>query len=214
LAVKTAAVATPFAPVVAVMVRPPFVPPLNVPLAPVDGAVKVTTTPFSKLPPLSFTVTARLVLNAVLITELCGVPAVAVTDAGAPAKLVKEKSAGDSVPATAVTVYGPPAVPFAVKVGAVALPLTSDVAVAVVPPFVPPAKVPLAPLEGAVKVTTTPLKGFDLLSFTVATKEANGRLIATLWLDPLEAVIEAGVPARLVKVKSTVVRPETPAVTE
>jgi hypothetical protein len=47
LAVKIAEVATPLALVVAVLT-----PPANVPLAPVDGAVKVTTTPLVGEPPV------------------------------------------------------------------------------------------------------------------------------------------------------------------
>jgi hypothetical protein len=74
-------------------------------------------------------------------------------------------------------------------------------------------KVPLAPLEGAVNVTTTPLKGFDLLSLTVATRGANAVLIAKLCPDPLVAAIDAGVPARFVRLKSTVVRPDALAAT-
>jgi hypothetical protein len=189
------------------------VPPAKVPLAPLDGEVKVTTTPLSRLPPLSFTVTPKAVPNAVLITALCVAPAVAVTEAGAPARLVRLKLAGPTAPAVAATLYGPPAVPLAVNVEAVALPFASVVAVTTVPPLVPPAKVPLAPLDGAVNVTTTPLNGFDLLSFTVATRAEKAVPIATLWVEPLEAVMDAGVPARLVRLKLTVVRPDALAAT-
>jgi hypothetical protein len=103
-AVKMGAVATPFEPVGAVAVRPPLLPPKNVPLAPLDGVVNVTTAPLNKFPPLSFTVTARFVENAVLITALAGVPALAVIENGAPVRLVSEKLAGPTVPAVAVTV--------------------------------------------------------------------------------------------------------------
>jgi hypothetical protein len=95
LAVKTAAVANPCASVVAT-----FTPPANVPLAPVVGAVKVTFTPLSGLLPASFTVACSWVANAVLIVAFCGVPAVAVIFAGAPAKLAKEKVAGVETPVT------------------------------------------------------------------------------------------------------------------
>lgn len=44
-AVKTGAVATPLEFVTAAAVSPPFVPPVNFPLAPLDGAVNVTVTP-------------------------------------------------------------------------------------------------------------------------------------------------------------------------
>jgi hypothetical protein len=52
---------------------------------------------------------------------------------------------------------------FAVRITDVATPLAFVTAV-----FTPPAKVALAPLPGAVKVTVTPATGFELLSFTVA----------------------------------------------
>ena len=56
----------------------------------------------------------------------------------------------------AVTVYGPPAMVLAVKVGAVAMPPLVVVSVIV---FVPPVKMPLAPLPGAVNVTVMPGTG-------------------------------------------------------
>jgi hypothetical protein len=70
--VNVVEVATPFAFVVSVSV---FVPLLNVPLAPVVGAVKVTATPLTGLVPLLTTVATNGVANAVLIAALCwGVP--------------------------------------------------------------------------------------------------------------------------------------------
>jgi len=101
--VNTGAVATPLALVDAVAVRPPFAPPVNTPLAPLDGAVKVTTTPLSRFPLPSFTVACRFVGKAVLIAMLCGVPAVAVMEAAAPARFVRAKLAGPIAPAAAVT---------------------------------------------------------------------------------------------------------------
>jgi hypothetical protein len=79
LAVNVAEVATPLALVTAV-----FSPPAKVPLAPLVGAAKVTVTAFTGLFEASRTVTCKAVPNAVLIVALCGVPAVAVTLAGAP----------------------------------------------------------------------------------------------------------------------------------
>src|SRR5260370_600268 len=73
LAVKTGAVATPWAFVAAV-----FTPPANVPLAPLAGAAKVTSAPLTGLFTASFTVACSGVANAVLKAALCGVPAVAV----------------------------------------------------------------------------------------------------------------------------------------
>jgi hypothetical protein len=78
--------------------------PAKVPLAPVAGAAKVTTTPLTGLPPESFTVAWSALAKAVLIVADCGVPAVAVMDAGVPGVLVSAKVAGVPTPgALAVT---------------------------------------------------------------------------------------------------------------
>jgi len=98
-AVNVADVATPLAFVVAV-----FTPPANVPLAPLPGAVNVTTTPLTGLFPASVTVATNGAPNAVLIVALCPEPLVTATFAGDPALLVSEKFAGVATPATAVTV--------------------------------------------------------------------------------------------------------------
>jgi hypothetical protein len=82
LAVNTGAVATPEALVVTIAVLDP---PANVPLAPLAGAVKVTVAPETAFPNASVTVAARLVAKAVWMAALCGVPAVAVIAAAAPA---------------------------------------------------------------------------------------------------------------------------------
>ena len=68
-------------------------PPANVPLAPVDGAVNVTLAPLTGLLPLSLTVACKAVGKAVLITMLCGVPAVGVMAAGGPERFVSENAA-------------------------------------------------------------------------------------------------------------------------
>lgn len=94
-AVKTAAVAIPDAFVVAV-----FTPLAKAPLAPLAGAVKVTVTPLTGLLNESFTVACSWVANAVLTAALCGVPAVAVMLAAAPARLVSEKFADVETPET------------------------------------------------------------------------------------------------------------------
>ena len=100
MAVKTAAVATPWAFVVAV-----FKPPANVPLAPLTGGAKVTVKPLTGLLNESFTVAWNWVPNAVVTATLCGVPAVAVMLAPLPAKFVNKKLAGVETPeADAVTV--------------------------------------------------------------------------------------------------------------
>src|ERR1700752_4937675 len=96
LAVNTTEVATPLALVTAV-----FTPPANVPLAPVcAGAVNVTVTPETGLLLASFTVAWSAVVNAVLIVAVCGVPAVAVIAAAAPALLVRAKLAAVAPPDT------------------------------------------------------------------------------------------------------------------
>jgi hypothetical protein len=148
-AVKTAALANPVVSVVAVLT-----PPANDPLAPVEGAVNVTTTPLTAFPDESRTVAAILVPNAVFTCALCGVPAVAVMPAAGPGTFVKMKFAGVTPPPTdAETVYVP-ATAFALNTNDVATPLALVVAV-----LTPPANVPLAPDEGTVNVTTTPLAG-------------------------------------------------------
>ena len=206
MAVKTAAVAIPDAFVVAVLT-----PPVKAPLAPLAGAVNVTKTPLAGLLKESFTVACSCVAKAVLIEALCGVPAVAAMLAAAPVRLVSEKLAGVETPETdAVTVYGPPAVVFAVKIGAVATPDAFVVAV-----FTPPAKVPLAPLVGAANVTVTPLTGLLKASFTVACSwVAKAVLTVALCGVPAVAVILAAAPARLVSAKlAGVEMPVTDAVT-
>jgi hypothetical protein len=126
----------------------------------------------------------------VLTVVLCGVPLVAVIEAGAPTVFVRLKLAVVDTPvADAVTVYGPPTVAFAVNVVEVATPLALVVAVVV---FVPFAKVPLAPVMGAVNVTVTPLTGVEPLSRTVATSgAANAVLTAALCGVPLVAAIDS-----------------------
>jgi hypothetical protein len=183
-AVNVAAVATPLAFVVAVVVL--VVESVNTPLAPDPGAVKVTTTPLTGFEPLSTTVAARFVANAVLTVVLCGVPAVAVIVAAAPALFVRPKLAGAVAPvALAVTVYTP-AVPFAVNVDDVATPLAFVVSVSVA---VPPANVPLAPDPGAVNVTVTPLLGVPLVDTVATSGAANAVLTVALCPDPLVAAI-------------------------
>src|SRR6267143_1330194 len=86
-----------------------------------------------------------------------------------PFVLVRLKFAvGKPAPRLARTLYGPPAVPLAVNAGAVATPLAFVVAVAVV---TLPGNAPLAPLDGAVKVTVTPVIGLPD-SVTVAWSRA------------------------------------------
>jgi hypothetical protein len=95
LAVNVGAVATPLLLVVAVVV---FNPPVNVPLAPLAGAVNVTVTPLTGLLLASFTVAAMAVPKLVLTAALCEAPPVAVMLAGVPAVLVRLKLAAVATP--------------------------------------------------------------------------------------------------------------------
>src|SRR4051812_3866962 len=131
--------------VIAVFIDPEGTPPANVPPAPLVGAVKVTVALATGFPCASETFAARATVKAVETVALCPEPATAVIVAAPPTVFVRVKVAGATTPgAEAVTVYAP-AVAFAVNVGAVATPLAFVVAV-----FTPPAKVPPAPLAGAV----------------------------------------------------------------
>src|SRR5260370_8526449 len=96
---------------------------------------------------------------------LWGVAAVAAIFAAGPARFVREKLAGVETPETeAVTVYAPARV-LAVKTADVATPDEFVVAVST-----PPAKVPLAPLLGAGKVTVVLLPALFAASLTMTSK--------------------------------------------
>jgi len=124
--------------------------------------------------------------NVVLIAALWPLPETTVTDAAGPGLFVNEKLALPVAPvAVAVTVYGP-AFELAVNVGDMACPFAPVITMAVA---LPPAKVPLAPLPGAVKVTETPLSS-DVPVTTVATRTVpKGVLIVALCPDPPVAEI-------------------------
>src|ERR1700751_3953844 len=133
-AVNTAAVAIPLAFVLAV-----FTPPAKAPLAPLVGALNVMVFPGTGFPKASCTVAAIFVGKAVFTVVLCGVPAVAVIDAGGPGTLVITKPGLVVRPfAVAVTAYFP-AIVFAFKICEVAIPLALVIAV------FPQANTPLAP---------------------------------------------------------------------
>src|SRR5437764_2820302 len=185
LAVNAADVATPLPFVVAV-----FNPPAKVPLAPLPGAVNVTVTLPTGLFPASVTVATNGAPNAALIDALCPEPLVTTTFAAGPTVFVNEKFAEMGPVALATTLYGPPAVAFAVNTADVATPLVFVVAV-----FNPPAKVPLAPLPGAVNVTVTLPTGLFPASVTVATNGApNAALIDALCPEPLVTTTLAAGP--------------------
>jgi len=185
---------------------------LNIPEAPEPGAVNVTFTPGTGLLPASFTVTANALANAVLTVADCGVvPAFAVIVVGAPTVFVNEKFTVVRPAAAAVTVYGPPAVAFAVN-GADAIP---DAFVATMIVAVALLNLPDAPEPGAVNVTFTPGTGLLPASFTVT---ASGFVKAALMaadcgVVPAFAVIVAGAPTVFVSEKFTVVKPVAAAVT-
>src|SRR5450755_1113580 len=184
---------------------------LNRPEGPAPGAVKVTFTPGTGLLPMSRTVTASGLANAVLMVALCGVvPALAVIEAGAPTLLVSEKLTLLRPVAAAVTVYGPPAMLFAVN-GADATPTALVVTTMVVVLLL---NRPDGPAPGAVNVTFTPGTGLLPTSRTVT---ANGLakavlIVALCGVVPALAVIEAGAPTVLVSEKLTVVSPVAAAV--
>src|SRR5207245_5849093 len=137
---------------------------LNTPEDPAPGAVNVTFTPETGLLPASFTVTASAFAKAVLIVADCGVvPAFAVIVVAAPTVFVSEKFTGVNPVAAAVTVYGPPAVAFAVN----GVDATPDASVATVIVAVLLLNTPEAPAPGAVNVTFTPETGLLPASFTV-----------------------------------------------
>ena len=154
-------------------------PPVNVPLAPLAGAANVTFTLATGLLVASYTVAWKGFVKATFVAVLCGVPPVAVTVAGVPTsvRFVSKKFAGVVTPdAVAVTVYGPPATPFALNVGAVATPCVFVTTIAV---DEPPINVPLAPVLGAANVTMIPFAGFPPL-VTVAASGANGEPVEAL----------------------------------
>ena len=126
-------------------------------------------------------------------------------------ELVSEKFVEVAPVALATTLYGPPAVAFAVNVEDVATPLAFVVAVVIAVPF---ANVPLAPLPGAENVTTTPPTGLLPASVTVATSGApNAVLIGALCPDPLVTVTFAAAPAVFVSAKFAEVAPVALATT-
>ena len=198
LAVNVDEVARPLAFVVSVSVAVPLP---NLPLAPEEGAVNVTETPLAGFP-LEVTNATSGFANAVLTFSLWPDPLdTAITGIGAAVFVRLNFAAAPVSPVkSAVTVYGPPVVPFAVKADAVATPLVPVESVSVVFPLV--ANVPLAPVAGAVNVTITPLTGLLSLSTTVACRDVPKAVeTAPLCVPPLVALIPAGVPAEFDRLK-------------
>ena len=99
---------------------------------------------------------------------------------------------------------------MAVSNGAVAMPLVLVIAVAVADP----AKEADAPVDGAVKVTVTPLTGLLPRSVTVAASGVvNGAFTTVLCVAPAVATIATGAPAVLLRLKLAGVAPGAVAVT-
>src|SRR5581483_1849239 len=107
--------------------------------------------------------------------------------------LLTENATVLATPATeACTVYVP-TVPLAVNTEDVAMP---DALLWTAFVFELPAKVPLAPELGAVKVTAAPFTALPNGSFIVTTKGApKTALIFAVWPEPLVMVIEFAEPA-------------------
>jgi len=148
----------------------------------------------------------------VLTVALWPSPLVAVSVVATVAVLVKAKLADVVAPdVEAVTLYAPSVV-LAVNAEDVTTPLAFVVSVSVAVPW---ANVPLAPVDGAVKVTETPLAG-DPLDKTVAESVPNELPTGALVVYPLFAVIVmvGGTTAVLVKPKlAGVVAPDVEAAT-
>lgn len=110
--------------------------------------------------------------------------------AGGPAKLVRLKPATALTPATLAVTVNPPAIEFAVNVGAFAMPLAFVAAVAVADPL----KAALAAVAGAANVTSTPLTGFPLASFTRACRAVPNAVftVALCGAPALDAMLAGG----------------------
>src|SRR5579863_3203828 len=168
LARKAGATATPDALVVTLTRLVPVV--AKVPLAPVDGALKVTVAPGTGFLSASLTVTDSGMVKVEPTGDCCVTPAPGVTLDGAAARLVRVNTAGLVTPwAVAVTVKVP-ATSFAWIWGETAKPFES-VATLALPPA--PTKVPLAalpppPPDPAENVTMTFCTGLPFASVTRA----------------------------------------------
>src|SRR6266446_3225681 len=128
----------------------------------------------------------------------------------APGTLVSEKLAGFATPDTdAVTLYGPPAVAFAVN-GAAATP---DAFVATTIVAVLLLNTPDAPDPGAVNVTFTPLTGLLPASFTATALAKAVLIVADCGVVPAFAVIVVAAPAVFVSEKFAGVSPVAAAAT-
>lgn len=107
--------------------------------------------------------------------------------------MVSRKDAGVETPATLAVTWYEPATLLAVKAGAVAMPEPSVIAV-----VMPPAKLPLAPNAGAVKVTVALDTGLlpESSTWTCRPVRYVVKMVALCGV-PAVAVIVAGAPERL-----------------
>ena len=125
---------------------------------------------------------------------LCGVPAVAVTDAADEATFVKEHDAGFETPLTLALTLCTPAVGPAVSVGAVAMPLAL---VGLLTETESPGNRPEAKI--VVNVTIAPATGLFAASRTIAARlVGNGVPTTVLWPHPVDITIVAAPPAEFV----------------
>ena len=107
----------------------------------------MTLIPGTPFPKESRTRACKGVAKFVLTVALCGVPAKEVMDAGAPARFVRLKLAGDATPGTVAGTMYEPATVLAVNVGGAATPVES------VKETFDPLNAPDGPLPGGAQVT-------------------------------------------------------------
>src|SRR2546430_2760943 len=184
---------------------------LNTPEAPGPGAVNVTFTPEAGWLPPSFTRAASAFAKAVLIVADCGVvPAFAVIVVAAPTVFVSEKFTGVNPVAAAVTVYGPPAVVFAVN----GVEATPDASVATVIVAALLLNTPDAPSPGAFFLMLPRPPRSTLFPYTTLSRSfAKAVLIvADCGVVPAFAVIVVAAPTVFVSEKFTGVNPVAAAV--
>ena len=168
MAVKADDVATPFEFVVSVSVAVEFE--AKIPLAPDAGAVNVTDAPVTGYWLLSTTETTSGAADAVFGMASCRDPLTAEMAAGGP-EVFERLNVVDAVASAKLAVTATtPSVPLAVNVDEVATPLALVASVSVLVALL--ANVPLAPEDGAVKTTNTPLTGWPPI-VTVATNGAG-----------------------------------------
>jgi len=139
---------------------------------------------------LSTTVATKGAANAVSIVASCSDPLVAVIVAAAPDVFVNAKLVDAITPATVAVTLSAPMTPLAVKTDEVATPDEFVVSVSDADEF--DAKVPPAPVDGAVKTTNAPLTGVPPIITVATSGAANAVLTDALCGVPLVAAIDSG----------------------